>query len=134
MEDGQMFCDECGSRAGGRGGGQGPQCVINIRDKSAGIAAVLSFFMIGLGQIYVGKIGRGLLLMMAYIVFVCIGVVVTALAVLSTDGIDDLAGVGVLVIIISVCYLVLWVWNIFDAHKLANRYNDHLMANGNRPW
>jgi TM2 domain-containing membrane protein YozV len=147
MEDGQMFCDDCGSRAGDNraansGGGQGPQYTINIRDKSAGVAAVLSFLIMGLGQIYVGKIARGILLMLAYTLFAVITTIFIFDILASYDwfdyttntGIDDVAGLGIILIIVGVCSFIIWIWNIFDAYKLANKYNDHLMATGTRLW
>ena len=35
---------------------------------------------------------------------------------------------------ILIAYLVFWVWQIFDAHNLANQYNDALRQTGNPPW
>jgi TM2 domain-containing membrane protein YozV len=44
-----------------------PQSVIVIANqKSAGLAAILSFFWCGLGQIYNGKVWKGVCLMLVY--------------------------------------------------------------------
>ena len=69
--------------------------------KNSGIAAVLSFFWPGLGQIYNGEIGKGILLFLLTIVF----------AVLSFL----LIGIPLL--------LVLWVWSMYDAYNVAETIN-----------
>ena len=46
---------------------QAPQQVIVVAPKSPGVAAVLSFFWAGLGQIYNGEIGKGILFMILYL-------------------------------------------------------------------
>lgn len=105
--------------------------------KSTGIAAVLSFLFAGLGQVYVGKIARG-------IIFVCIGAcvgVLSSILILSGIVIDANGELNGFImayiaagIIILVAYLAFWIWQIFDAHKLANQYNDALKQTGNEPW
>jgi len=103
-----------------RGGGENhqtpPQQVVYRRDKSEGIAAVLSLLWPGLGQIYVSRIGRGLGIMV-------LGFVIAFLAILFFWLIFPL-----------ILPLVYWIWNIFDAHKLAKEYNTFLEATGKRPW
>ena len=104
--------------------------------KSPGIAAVLSFFYYGLGQIYCGRVIRGLLFILTS-VFVVWGVLaavfIFADEVVKKNGIDytvfrsghwvmeipsDLVGVLWLAIILGA-----WLFNIYDAHRLAEKYN-----------
>ncbi|WP_170008321.1 DUF5683 domain-containing protein [Bacillus fonticola] len=66
-----------------------------------GIAAVLSFFIAGLGQIYNGQIVKGILFIVAYaisglLMFVLIGFITTP---------------------------ILWIWGMVDAYKTAERMN-----------
>ncbi len=69
--------------------------------KNPGIAAVLSFFVTGLGQIYNGQILKGLLCALGYAI-----------------------GWGLTTILIGWVFLLpLWVWGIFDAYKTAERIN-----------
>jgi len=101
-----------------------------VREKSAGIAALLSLLWAGLGQIYTGKVARGLALMAAQIMLA----IASAFFVLVGGlfgGIGGAIGSGIL---FYVAIFVLWAWNIFDAHKQANKYNDSLMNDGRRPW
>lgn len=72
--------------------------------KNAGLAAILSFFWMGLGQIYNGQIGKGIGFIIAYgisvvLIFIIVGIVTTP---------------------------ILWVWGIYDAYKSAERINTEL--------
>ena len=69
--------------------------------QNPGIAAVLSFFITGLGQIYNGQILKGILCASAY--FICWG--------LTT------------ILVGWVLLAPLWIWGIFDAYKTAERMN-----------
>ena len=79
--------------------------IISRKQKSPGVAAFLSFLWTGLGQIYVGELGRGIMFM------------VIAFFLLWTVFI----GIGLILI------PVWWIYGIFDANKLANQHNEDLM-------
>ena len=69
--------------------------------KSPGLAAVLSFFICGLGQIYNGQIFKGIVMIVAYtiswyLMFVIIGLITTP---------------------------ILWIWGMVDAYRTADRLN-----------
>ena len=81
--------------------GYAPQPNVNVERKSEGLAAVLSFLFVGLGQIYNGEIGKG-------ITFIILGVVF-AFMFLFLIGIP--------------LYLILWVYNIDDAYNTAKGIN-----------
>lgn len=88
--------------------------------KSKGIAAVLSTIFMGLGQIYTGKIAKGVVL--AVIEAFCLSQEFTfSLALL--DGNLTLT-MWAAYLGITVVFIVLWIWQIFDAYKLAKNYND----------
>ncbi|HEY8368474.1 MAG TPA: hypothetical protein VIM86_04090 [Thermodesulfobacteriota bacterium] len=69
--------------------------------KSPGLAAVLSFFWPGLGQIYNGQIAKGL-------VFVALAAVF---------------GWLMMVVVGFVLYPILWIYGIYDAYRTAERIN-----------
>ncbi len=69
--------------------------------KNEGLAAVLSFLFTGLGQIYNGQIGKGL-------VFVLLGIVFA---------------VSIIVLIGLILYPVFWIYNIYDAYNTAKKIN-----------
>ena len=69
--------------------------------KNPGVAAVLSFFICGLGQIYNGQIFKGIVVIICYalswaLTYVLIGWLIVP---------------------------VLWIWGIYDAYKNAERIN-----------
>lgn len=69
--------------------------------KNPGVAAVLSFFITGLGQIYNGQLAKGLMCVLAFTV-----------------------SWGLTSILIGWLFLLpLWVWGIFDAYRTAERLN-----------
>ena len=69
--------------------------------KNPGLAALLSFFWCGLGQIYNGHIGKGI----AFIFIQIINCFLTW------------------VIIGWVTWPVFWIWGMVDAYKAAEAYN-----------
>jgi len=75
--------------------------------KKPGVAAVLSFFFMGLGQIYNGQIGKGIIFIILYgisiaLMFVFVGFITTP---------------------------ILWIWGMVDANKSAKKINQK-MAQG----
>lgn len=72
-----------------------------VERKSSGIAAVLSFLFVGLGQIYNGEIGKGIL-------FIIIGVICV---------------LTVFVLIGFILYPLFWIYNIYDAYDTAKKIN-----------
>jgi TM2 domain-containing membrane protein YozV len=69
--------------------------------KNPGVAAVLSFFYCGLGQIYNGQILKGVLMLVAYsisivLMYVLIGFITTP---------------------------ILWIWGMYDAYRKAEKIN-----------
>jgi TM2 domain-containing membrane protein YozV len=69
--------------------------------KNPGVAAVLSFFFTGLGQIYNGKLGKGF-------AFIALGLLNVLL---------------VFVLIGLITGPIFWIYNIYDAYKDAEKIN-----------
>ena len=69
--------------------------------KNAGLAAVLSFLIPGLGQIYNGEVGKGIVI---FIIQVINGFLMT-------------------VFIGFVTWPIVWIWSIYDAYTTAERIN-----------
>lgn len=97
----EVFCRDCGEVINERAE-ICPKCGIRQKEpessttseKDSGIAAVLSFFVPGGGQIYNGQIGKGIAILLAVVILV----------------------VTVFGIILAV---PLWLWQIYDAYKVA---------------
>ena len=115
IDAGSQFCKYCGESIGNtcqsnyQGGAQ-PQYVIPL--KSSGIAAVLALIIPGLGHIYAGNIGKGLLLLILEIILMCF--------------------YGLLFPLLIA--IIIWVWQIYDAYKTTEEYNDALKSTGQKPW
>lgn len=75
-----------------------------MEKKHAGLAAVLSFFVTGLGQIYNGQIGKGLMLL----------------------GIQVINGLLMFILIGFVTYPLTWLYGIYDAYKTAENINKRI--------
>ena len=72
--------------------------------KNPGVAAVLSFFIPGLGQLYNGQIGKFLLFLV-------------------------LGGINIALTFILIGYVtapITWLWAVIDAYKAAEAYNKGL--------
>jgi len=69
--------------------------------KNAGLAAVLCFFFTGLGQIYNGQIGKGILFIIIQII-----------------------NIGLMFVLIGfITYPIVWIWGMIEAYKTAERIN-----------
>lgn len=92
------FCPACGFSTTSKAQASNPNAVCNP-NKSAGLAAVLSFLIIGLGQVYIGLTKKGILLFIAAIV----------------------SGVLMLILIGWILWLLVWGYAIFDAYSSAEK-------------
>jgi TM2 domain-containing membrane protein YozV len=115
MDAAQQFCPGCGlknpapqptSMVTSLGTGVAPaqipaQQIIVVAEKSPGLAAVLSFFWAGLGQIYNGEISKGILLMVAYVI----------------------SCVLMAVVIGFITTPILWIYGMVDAYRTAEKFN-----------
>jgi TM2 domain-containing membrane protein YozV len=113
---GSRFCPRCGASSTGLNAqplvqALPPQIVVMRSDKSAGLAAVLSFFWCGLGQIYNGQIGKGLCFGFLYLlsfvlIFALVGIITTPL---------------------------LWIWGMVDAYGTSERINREVASGARLP-
>ena len=94
------FCEECGHRFE-----ETPEKAkvkkTGSKERSAGIAVILSFFVIGLGQIYNGEVGKG-------IIFFVTGVILNLLT--------------LYIFFFGLPFLfVMWLINLYDAYSEAKK-------------
>ena len=81
--------------------------------KEPWLAVVLSYFIAGIGQIYAGRIWRGSILIFTVASLICFSIWST----LSPQcDIFFMAGV-------YVAFLIVWIWNLFDAYKCTRKAN-----------
>ena len=72
-----------------------------MQKKSAGVAVILSFFLPGLGQIYNGQIGKGIILIILSVVFWLLSSIVIGIP----------------------FYIILWIYGMYNAYSTANKIN-----------
>ena len=72
--------------------------------KNSGVAALLSFFFTGAGQIYNGEIGKGIGMLVLQVINVMLMFVVIGLF----------------------TYPAVWIWGMYDAYHTAERINAQL--------
>jgi TM2 domain-containing membrane protein YozV len=98
------ICPKCGVRIAPPPPSATPTAL--VARKNEGIAAVLSFLFVGLGQIYNGEIGKG-------IMFLIIGIIL----------------VFTMIFLIGfILYPLFWIYNIYDAYNTAKRINAGLIT------
>ena len=136
IADTDKFCPSCGSRVGGNADyGCNPSPSFNSYGKyplkDTGIALILSVIIPGLGQIYCGKVGRGISILVASIILAPIIYFFTCAVFVATES-GAAAVIGLLAA--ALVGLVIWIWNILDARDVAKEYNDHVSQYGNPPW
>jgi TM2 domain-containing membrane protein YozV len=74
--------------------------------KNPGVATVLSFLFMGLGQFYNGQIGKGILFLILYGISIALMTVVIGF----------------------VTTPILWIWGMVDANSSAKKINQNLAA------
>jgi len=96
-----------------------PQMIVPLRLKSTTIAAVLSLFFAGTGQIYTGRAARGLGIM----------------ALLSLIGFAGYSVYRLLGLLLVIPYIVgIFAWQVYDAYSLAKKYNEYTRTYTRPPW
>jgi len=116
--------------------------------KSPGTAALIAFIggifaLPGIGHIYVGKVGKGIAILIFGVVLMVLTFVLIFSVVPFTMSTDEAANVenasiGIWIPIISaafgIAYFVLFVWQILNARNLARKFNETVKTTGKEPW
>ena len=117
--------------------------------KSPGTAALIAFIggifaLLGLGHIFVGKIGKGFGILVSgiiiYVLFVIMAISLPGMLLLglveSSTGDASISGIiFIIMFFLGIAYLVLWISQIFNAKKLAKKFNELVRTNGGKePW
>ncbi len=131
----ERFCSSCGTTSDPGDAspvhGSQPQIVVNVQ-KNPGVAAVLGILLglvgiFGIGQIYAGRFLRGLVFLFLGWVFIALLFVIGLSAAVATES----------ALIFGLSFLlpvIFYVWQAYDAYKLAKRFNRITMETGRTPW
>jgi hypothetical protein len=114
--------------------------------KSPGTAALIAFIggifaLLGLGHMYIGNVGRGIGILVSgiiiYVLFIIIIIFSLSLQGLLFLGVDE-SPIGIeailIIFVLGIAYFVLWIWQIFNARKLAKKFNESVRITGKEPW
>ena len=114
--------------------------------KSPGTAALIAFIggifaLLGLGHMYIGNVGRGIGILISgiimYVLFIIIIIFSLSLQGLLFLGVDE-SPIGIeailIIFVLGIAYFVLWIWQIFNAKKLAKKFNESVRITGKEPW
>lgn len=101
MDSSLKFCPECGTPTSNLRPAANTQLISN-RQNSPGLAAVLSFLIIGLGQVYIGLTKKGIILFVLAIV----------------------SGILTIILVGYVLWLLVWVYSVYDAYNSAEKINN----------
>jgi hypothetical protein len=137
------FCPYCGADQTPYAAPSAPPVQAGLETKNTGLAAVLAlilgiFGLWGVGHIYVGKIGRGLALLILGIILEWVfGFLIFFGAIFGgyyygARGLVAVSLTGVVIWIILT--LAIFIWQIYDAYRLAKYYNEYVQRYGKAPW
>ncbi|KAF5071810.1 hypothetical protein DSECCO2_208090 [anaerobic digester metagenome] len=125
-KEGAQFCDRCGAPLSGgfqsyNQGNQYPPYGYRRDEKEAILAVVLSVLIPGLGQIYCGKVGRGigvlvLIGLLSFVSFVPLFLVMDPME-------FNFAGFFALTVVMSIVVFIIYIWQIYDAYRCADDHN-----------
>jgi len=96
--------------------------------KSPGTTALIAFLgglfaLPGIGHMYVGKVRRGIVILIGgFLLFFTLLFVIYFL--FSVNSLFPA----------SLVYLIYFIWQIFDARKLAKKFNEIVRSTGKEPW
>jgi TM2 domain-containing membrane protein YozV len=120
-----------------------PTGKLTKKRKHAIVAAVLSFFIPGVGQIYVGRLARGIALffLVSLLLAIYIGIgILNDLAQSVTSAIGGAFTLGQSLIPpwiqqgLELAFVLAWLLQIVDAYLKAKRYNKVVTQTGRAPW
>ena len=102
-----QFCPSCGCSISNASAQDFAPTRVSAPTKNVAVALILSVIIPGLGQIYCGKVLKGILFLVISVFFL----------------------VG-----FSLIGLVIWIFNIYDTYKTVQTYNESIYRTGNPPW
>ena len=125
-----------------------PSVVEQLPYKSPGTAALIAFIggifgLPGIGHIYVGKVAKGIgILILGLILYAVFAISLFSIPFLAMPGEFNLTsnvssigtgGAGIMAIF-AILYLIFFIWQIFNARKLARKFNEIVRTTHKEPW
>lgn len=145
--DSARFCSNCGANLAAAPGSPAPYPPLygqsynqpyygysGVQQKDPAIATILAlvagvFGLMGMGHIYLGRITRGLLILVGGIALWFLAVFFLFSGVFGPTGI-----LWIFSLVCVIAVLGLLVWQVYDAYTLAKQYNEAVRRTGHAPW
>jgi TM2 domain-containing membrane protein YozV len=114
--------------------------VAPIEQRDPGIAALgaalVGLILPGILHFYVGKIGRGIAILVIGILLKVALLLIVPMSIISLgfSQIANAVGLLVAVVAIGLANLGFWAWQIYDVYALAKKYNEGIDVTGEPPW
>ena len=122
-KEGAQFCDRCGAALSGGQQPYGQPTTFSYtyypERKDPLIAVILSILLPGVGQMYVGRVGRGLMILIT-LSLLSLAPAQFLFTIVSFSSFGLFWTMGIVLTIVS---LVLYIWQILDAYRLAEDRN-----------
>jgi len=151
LADSAEFCGNCGyNLKAGRAYQARPQTpyapaqpysqpYLGASMKSEALSIILAILIPGSGHLYVGRLTRGLVILISYFGLSVLGMVLlfSAIPGFFTGDLSDASletSVLISLTILSVISLIIWVVQLIDVYNLTKQYNDTLRRTGQPPW
>jgi len=137
--DGITYCPYCGDdlrfSSNNNTTSQQGQTLYAVSDRNEGIALILSLLIPGVGQMYVGKIVRGIAFILSGLIIFGLMIFCYILIGVSFNDTNTLdAGIIAVTAVAMMAYLAIWIYSMYDAYTLAQQYNDYVYRNHQKPW
>jgi len=115
---------------------------VSVNYKSKGKTRILSlvglFGIMGLGHIYLGRLRRGILILI--IVPLSWGIIMISNMILGLTEteekvlVEQVLVIGQISLVVIMGHIVLFFWQILNSRKLCKEYNEYIEQHGLPPW
>lgn len=124
-----------------------PSVVQQLPYKSPGSTALIAFLggivgLAGIGHMYVGKVRRGITILIGGILLFMVSIFVLSALFTPTYDTNEYQATNHMwlymlsfgLIPASIIYLIYFIWQILDARKFAKKFNESVRVAGKEPW
>lgn len=151
LADSADFCGNCGyDLKTGRASQARPQTsyapaqpysqpYLGASTKSEALSIILAILIPGSGHLYVGRLTRGLVILISYFGLSVLGTVLlfSAIPGVFTGDLPDASletNLLIPLIVLSMISLIIWIVQLIDVYNLTKQYNDTVRRTGQPPW
>jgi TM2 domain-containing membrane protein YozV len=151
LSDTAEFCSNCGYNIKTGQASQAPpqtpyapsqpygQPYFGASFKSEALAIILAILVPGAGHLYIGRLTRGLVVLVTYFGISAISIITVFSAfpqfiygTMEAPAIGS--GLIIALILLSLISMIIWIVQLIDAYNLTKQYNETVRRTGQAPW